>query len=38
MGFTLEYPSGLPTASDEFLAPDVIRQVAQQAEAAPSVK
>jgi probable F420-dependent oxidoreductase len=33
MKFTLEYPSELPTASEEFLQPDVIRLIAQQAEA-----
>lgn len=34
MRFTLEYPSELPTASDEFLHPDVVRDIAVQAEAA----
>ncbi|MFD1813514.1 TIGR03619 family F420-dependent LLM class oxidoreductase [Rhodococcus gannanensis] len=32
MKFTLEYPSELPTAPDDFLRPDVIREVAQSAE------
>ncbi|MBP1820348.1 TIGR03619 family F420-dependent LLM class oxidoreductase [Mycobacterium sp. OAE908] len=32
MKYTLEYPSELPTASEEFLEPDVIRQLARQAE------
>lgn len=30
--FTLEYPSELPTAPDDFLRPDVIREVVTQAE------
>lgn len=34
MKFTLEYPSELPTAPDDFLQPEVIRQVATHAEAA----
>ena len=34
MKYTLEYPSELPTASDDFLQPHVIRDVAAQAEAA----
>ena len=34
MKYTLEYPSELPTAPDDFLRPDVIREVAAQAEAA----
>ena len=34
MKFTLEYPSELPTSSEEFLRPDVVRDVAVQAEAA----
>jgi probable F420-dependent oxidoreductase len=34
MKFTLEYPSELPTASDDFLRPDVVRDVAVAAEAA----
>lgn len=34
MKYTLEYPSELPTAPDDFLQPDVIRAVATQAEAA----
>lgn len=34
MKYTLEYPSELPTAPDDFLRPDVIRGVATQAEAA----
>lgn len=34
MNFTLEYPSELPTAPDDFLQPEVIRQVATHAEAA----
>lgn len=34
MKFTLEYPSELPTASDDFLRPDVVRDIAVQAEAA----
>lgn len=34
MKYTLEYPSELPTAPDDFLQPEVIRAVATQAEAA----
>lgn len=34
MKCTLEYPSELPTAPDDFLQPEVIRAVATQAEAA----
>ena len=34
MKFTLEYPSELPTAPDDFLQPEVIRDVATHAEAA----
>jgi hypothetical protein len=34
MKYTLEYPSELPTAPDDFLQPDIIRGVATQAEAA----
>jgi alkanesulfonate monooxygenase SsuD/methylene tetrahydromethanopterin reductase-like flavin-dependent oxidoreductase (luciferase family) len=34
MKFTLEYPSELPTASDDFLRPDVVRDVAVVAESA----
>ncbi|OBG86539.1 LLM class F420-dependent oxidoreductase [Mycobacterium sp. E802] len=34
MKYTLEYPSELPTAPDDFLQPDVIRAVATGAEAA----
>jgi probable F420-dependent oxidoreductase len=34
MRYTLEYPSELPTAPDDFLAPDVIRDVATRAEVA----
>lgn len=34
MRYTLEYPSELPTAPDDFLQPDVIRDIAVQAEAA----
>lgn len=34
MKYTLEYPSELPTAPDDFLQPEVIRAVAVQAEAA----
>ena len=34
MKFTLEYPSELPTAPDDFLWPDVVRDVAVAAEAA----
>lgn len=34
MKYTLEYPSELPTAPDDFLRPDVIREVATQAQAA----
>lgn len=34
MKYTLEYPSELPTAPDDFLQPEVIREVATQAEAA----
>jgi probable F420-dependent oxidoreductase len=34
MRYTLEYPSELPTAPDDFLEPDVIRDVATRAEAA----
>ncbi|MBB3601902.1 putative F420-dependent oxidoreductase [Mycolicibacterium sp. BK556] len=34
MRYTLEYPSELPTAPDEFLEPDVIRDVVTRAEAA----
>lgn len=34
MKYTLEYPSELPNAPDDFLRPDVIRGVATQAEAA----
>lgn len=34
MKYTLEYPSELPTAPDDFLRPDVIREVAAQADAA----
>lgn len=34
MRYTLEYPSELPTAPDDFLRPDVIRDVAKRAEAA----
>jgi probable F420-dependent oxidoreductase len=34
MRYTLEYPSELPTAPDDFLRPDVIRDVATRAEAA----
>ncbi|WKG05461.1 LLM class F420-dependent oxidoreductase [Mycolicibacterium sp. HK-90] len=34
MKYTLEYPSELPTAPDDFLQPEVIRAVAAQAEAA----
>ncbi|MCW1822657.1 LLM class F420-dependent oxidoreductase [Mycolicibacterium conceptionense] len=34
MKYTLEYPSELPTAPDDFLQPEVIRTVAVQAEAA----
>lgn len=34
MRFTLQYPSELPTATDDFLRPDVLRRVAMAAEAA----
>lgn len=34
MKYTLEYPSELPTAPDDFLRPEVIRTVVTQAEAA----
>ncbi|WP_179473144.1 TIGR03619 family F420-dependent LLM class oxidoreductase [Mycolicibacterium vinylchloridicum] len=34
MRYTLEYPSELPTAPDDFLEPDVIREVVTHAEAA----
>lgn len=34
MKFTLEYPSELPTASDDFLRPEVVRKIAVAAEAA----
>lgn len=34
MKYTLEYPSELPTAPDDFLQPDIIRAVVTQAEAA----
>jgi len=34
MKFTLEYPSELPAATDEFLRPDAIRAVAEAAEVA----
>ncbi|MEV0674766.1 LLM class F420-dependent oxidoreductase [Mycobacterium sp. NPDC050441] len=34
MKYTLEYPSELPTAPDDFLQPEVIRAVATQAESA----
>lgn len=34
MRYTLEYPSELPTAPDDFLVPDVIRDVVMSAEAA----
>ena len=34
MKYTLEYPSELPSAPDDFLQPDVIRAVATQAETA----
>lgn len=34
MKYTLEYPSELPTAPDDFLQPEAIRAVATQAEAA----
>lgn len=34
MKYTLEYPSELPTAPDDFLQPEVVRAVAAQAEAA----
>lgn len=34
MRYTLEYPSELPTAPDDFLLPDVIRDVVAHAEAA----
>jgi len=34
MRYTLEYPSELPTAPDDFLEPDVIRDIATRAEAA----
>ncbi|MCV7215904.1 TIGR03619 family F420-dependent LLM class oxidoreductase [Mycobacterium crocinum] len=34
MRYTLEYPSELPTAPDDFLVPDVIRDVVTSAEAA----
>ncbi|BBX26553.1 LLM class F420-dependent oxidoreductase [Mycolicibacterium alvei] len=34
MKYTLEYPSELPTAPDDFLQPETIRAVATQAEAA----
>lgn len=34
MKYTLEYPSELPTAPDDFLQPEVIRAVVTQAEAA----
>lgn len=33
MRYTLEYPSELPTAPDDFLVPDVIRDVVMSAEA-----
>lgn len=34
MRFTLEYPSELPSATDDFLRPDTVREVAVAAEAA----
>ncbi|MBU9764320.1 TIGR03619 family F420-dependent LLM class oxidoreductase [Mycobacterium sp. TNTM28] len=34
MKYTLEYPSELPTAPDDFLQPEVIRAIATEAEAA----
>lgn len=34
MRYTLEYPSELPTAPDDFLRPEVIRDVSKRAEAA----
>src|SRR5690625_3866135 len=34
MRFTIEYPSELPTAADDFLQPGVLREVAWRAEAA----